>query len=119
MRKVLLLDDEPEITRLVVLCLAPLGVDVVRAADLTGALALARSEDIGLVLLDLALGNEDGLDILPGLRSEPRLADVPVVAFTAHDSRRREAFERGADAFLARPFEAADLTAAVELLLVR
>jgi DNA-binding response OmpR family regulator len=118
-KKVLLLDDEPEISALVVLCLAPLDIDVVHALDLATALEVARTEEIGLILLDLALGDEDGLDILPSLRAEPRLAEVPVVAFTAHHSRRREALARGADSFLERPFGTADLTATVDLLLVR
>ena len=56
---------------------------------------------------------EDGLDILPRLRAEPRLGSVPVVAFTAHDSRRREAFEKGVDGFVGRPFAQADLKSAV------
>lgn len=115
MTKVLLVDDEPEIESLVSLCLAPLGVGVVVAANLAQAVDAARREEIGLVLLDLALGSEDGLDILPSLRSEPRLDGVPVVAFTAHDSRRREALNLGVDAFLVRPFHTRDLRSTVEL----
>jgi DNA-binding response OmpR family regulator len=119
-RKVLLIDDEAGITRLVALCLEPLGVEVVHAVDLDGALAvLARGVDVGLVLLDLALDSEDGLDILPRLRAAPQLKDVPVVAFTAHDSRRREALARGIDSFIVRPFAFGDLQSAVEVHLLR
>ena len=115
MKRVLIVDDEPDIASLVALCLAPLGVQVVAATGLLSALRVARVEDIGLVLLDLALGDEDGLEILPRLRDEPRLAGVPVVAFTAHDSRRREAIDSGVDSFLPRPFASADLQSTVEL----
>ena len=69
-----------------------------------------------MVLLDLALGDEDGLDILPYLRADPSLSGIPVVAFTAHDSRRREALASGVDSFLGRPFAAAQLRATVETL---
>jgi CheY-like chemotaxis protein len=117
-RRVLVVDDEPDMVRLVALCLDPLGVDVVPASDLGTALEAARHSEIGLVLLDLSLGEEDGLDILPSLRSDPRLAGVPVVAFTAHDSRRREALASGVDSFLPRPFASADLQATVAELLV-
>lgn len=79
-----------------------------------GALAMARTNEIGMVLLDLALGDEDGLEILPRLREDPSLSGVPIVAFTAHDSRRREAIECGVGHFLGRPFSAGDLRLLVE-----
>jgi DNA-binding response OmpR family regulator len=94
-------------------------VEVVHAKDLAAALDMARGVDVGLVLLDLALENEDGLEILPHLRDEPSLKDVPVIAFTAHDSRRREALDRGVDSFLVRPFSSGDLRSTVEVHLLR
>lgn len=109
MKRVLIVDDEPGIGPLVSLCLDPLGVEVVVANGLDDALDAAREGSIGLVLLDLALGYEDGLDILPRLKEEPSLRGVPVVAFSAHDSRRQEALQQGVDSFLARPFASADL----------
>lgn len=118
MKRVLIVDDEPDIASLVALCLDPLGVQVVLASDLLSALRLAQEEDIGLVLLDLALGDEDGLEILPRLRDEPSLSGVPVVAFSNHDSRRREAIDSGVDSFLSRPFASADLQSMVERYLV-
>ena len=66
----------------------------------------------------VALGNEDGLGILPDLRSEPSLAGVAIVAFTAHDSRRQEALDQGVDVFLQRPFSSVDLSSTVEAHLV-
>jgi DNA-binding response OmpR family regulator len=110
---VLVVDDEPDMGSLVELCLDPLGVEVVQAEGLTSARSLAKQTDVDIVLLDLSLGEEDGLEILAELRRSPGLFDVPVVAFTAHDSRRAEAFERGVDAFLARPFAYQDLQATV------
>ena len=118
MKRVLIVDDEPDIASLVALCLDPLGIDVVQAHGLSSALRIAREDDIGLVLLDLALGDEDGLDILPQLRDEPSLSGVPVVAFSAHDSRRREALDSGVVSFLPRPFASADLQSTVELYLI-
>lgn len=56
------------------------------------------------MLLDLALGAEDGLEMLPQLREEPRLSGVRIVAFSNHDSRRREALERGSRRFSQAPF---------------
>jgi DNA-binding response OmpR family regulator len=118
-RNVLLVDDDPSMTSLVQLCLHRLEVGVLQADGASGALAMARTNDIGMVLLDLALGDEDGLEILPRLREDPSFAGVPIVAFTAHDSRRQEALECGVDHFVPRPFSAADLRALVEDYLSR
>jgi two-component system OmpR family response regulator len=112
-KQVLMVDDEPGIGPLVSMCLEDLDVEVVVASGLEGALEIAREGRVGLVLLDLALGDEDGVEILPHLRSEPTLDGVPVVAFSAHDSRRTEALDQGADSFLGRPFTSTDLKATV------
>ncbi|MGH9106168.1 MAG: response regulator [Acidimicrobiales bacterium] len=119
MKQVLVIDDEPGIAELVSWCLGPLGVGVVLASGLQSALGAAGEGNIGLVLLDFNLGEEDGLEILPKLREDPNLKDVPFVAFTAHDSRRREALELGVSCFIGRPFASVDLRTAVELHLVR
>ena len=115
----LVIDDDAEILSLVAMCLDPLRVEVVLASGLAGALALSRAAPVGLVLLDLSLGDEDGLDILPLLRADPSLRGVPVVAFTAHDSRKHEAIASGVDSFVRRPFAAADLRATVQKFLVQ
>ncbi len=118
-RKVLLIDDLDEIVPLVSMCLRPLGVEVLHARNLGDALALGRSGEIGLVLLDLALGAEDGLQILPAVREAEGLEGLPVVVLTAHHSRKKQAFEAGAECFIERPFGAAELQGTVDLHLVR
>jgi DNA-binding response OmpR family regulator len=115
MKKVLVIDDEPGIGRLVSWCLDPLGVEVVLADGLESAVAAAGAQDIGLVLLDFDLGPEDGLEILPDLRAAANLDGVAVVGFSAHDSRRDEAFQKGVVDFVNRPFMNAALREAVKL----
>ncbi len=102
---VLLIDDEPAMDALVRMSLPDPAIRVVRAGSLVEALEAARRERPAVVLLDLALRSEDGLAILEPLRQDPAMAGVPVVAFTVHASREREALERGVDAFVAKPFE--------------
>jgi DNA-binding response OmpR family regulator len=106
---VLLIDDEPAMGSLLSMSLEESGARVVQVDDLRGAVAAARLERPRAVLLDLALGNEDGLALLPRLREEPSLAEVPIIVFTIHESREREALEEGADGFVAKPFKAAEL----------
>jgi two-component system sensor histidine kinase/response regulator len=111
---VLLIDDEPRMGRLVGMSVEDLETRVVQVDGLSEALEAARQERPDAVLLDLALGDEDGLEIMPHLRSDPALEDVPIVVFSVHDSRREEAFRRGAKAFVSKPFKRADLRGALE-----
>lgn len=114
MRTVLLIDDEPQMKSLVAMTLDELGVRVRWAANFTEATEAARLESPDLVLLDIDLGREDGLSILPHLREEPAMAGVPVIIFSVHDSKREEALELGVEGFVAKPFRAASLIDAVE-----
>ena len=113
MNTVLLIDDEPQMLTLVAMCLDEFGARVVRAENLAGAVTSARAETPRAVLLDLALGREDGLKLLPRLSSEPALSDVPIVVFSVHDSRRQEALDAGASGFVPKPFRPEQLRAAV------
>ena len=113
-RTVLLIDDEPQMLFLVSMCLEELDARVVRATDLSEARTAARTVAPDMVLLDLALEGEDGMALLPCLRSEPVFASVPVVVFSVHESRRREALECGANDFVAKPFRPDRLRAVVQ-----
>lgn len=114
MTLVLLIDDEPGMENLVAMWLEDLGARVLSARNLREALDATRDAPPDVILLDLALGEEDGLlDILPTLRGEPALAGIPVVAFTVHASREREALEAGVAGFVAKPFHASGLREAL------
>jgi CheY-like chemotaxis protein len=113
MTTVLLIDDEPGMGPLVSAWVADMDVQVVQADGLEEALRAVAEERPGAILLDLNLGEEDGLSILPRLQEEPALANVPVVAFTVHDSREQEARQKGVIGFVAKPFRPGDLRAAI------
>lgn len=99
---------------LVAMTLDDLGVKVVPAATFTEAITAATAERPSLVLLDLVLGDEDGLEILPDLRRDPAFSGVPVVVFTVHDSLEEKARLQGVDGFVSKPFKAETLRRAVE-----
>jgi DNA-binding response OmpR family regulator len=108
-RTVLLIDDEPSMAPLVSMCLEGTNASVVQAENLAGALEEAERCSPRVILLDLSLGPEDGLQILPKLRAHPALTNVPVVVFSVHDSRRREALEQKVSGFLRKPFKSNEL----------
>jgi CheY-like chemotaxis protein len=109
-RTVLLIDDEPSMAPLVSMCLEDTDASIVQVENLSGALEEAERCSPKVVLLDLSLGPEDGLQILPKLRAHPALSNVPVVVFSVHDSRRFEALQqKNVTGFLRKPFKSYEL----------
>jgi DNA-binding response OmpR family regulator len=109
LRTVLLIDDERSMAPLVSMCLEDADASVVQAENLAAALEEADRCSPRVILLDLNLGPEDGLQILPKLRAHPALSNVPVVVFSVHDSRRPEALEQKVSGFLRKPFKSDEL----------
>jgi two-component system response regulator GlrR len=106
---VLLVDDDVELCELLAVRLEANGYRV--SSDHTTAAALQRvgREHVDAILLDLRMGNDDGLDVLDGIRK--RSIDVPVVILTAHGSidTAVEATRRGAFGFVTKPFQDVEL----------
>ena len=84
-RRVLIVDDEPDLLELVHFKLAGQGFDVIRAANGLEALGRARCESPEVIVLDLLLPDLDGLTVCEILRSQPSTRDVPVVVFSVLD----------------------------------
>lgn len=118
MKKVLVVDDEMKITRLLRDYLQQAGFVVVTASDGPGALATARQEKPDMIVLDLGLPGIDGLDVTRTLRSS---SDVPIIIVTARseESDRIVGLELGADDYLVKPFSPKELVARVRAVLRR
>jgi len=108
-RRVLVVEDNEVNREICCALLAELGLEAETAAN--GAEALRRltdeSERFGLVLMDVQMPGIDGYETTRRLRADPRLADLPVVALTAHalDADRRRCLDAGMDDHLAKPFD--------------
>src|SRR3954468_681927 len=107
MTKILIVDDETTITRLLKLNLEQTGAYVVRCENLaTKALAAAREFKPDLILLDVIMPTMDGGDVASQLRSDRHLKGTPLVFLTATVSRREAGeggLNSGGDLFLAKP----------------
>jgi NtrC-family two-component system response regulator AlgB len=100
----LLVDDEGSLRRTLRITLESLGHSVAEAGDGQAALQLLRQQRFDLAFLDLRLGREQGLDLLPQLRHErPEMGVVVVTAYASVDSAV-EAMRRGAFDYLPKPF---------------
>ena len=119
--RILVVDDEPDITALVAYHLAKAGYRVSTAANGPDALKAAREERPDIVILDLMLPGVSGYDVLAELRRRDETRDVGVILLT---SRREEAdrirgLSLGADDYLSKPFSPQELSLRVNALLRR
>jgi NtrC-family two-component system response regulator AlgB len=112
--RVLVIDDEKNIRATLSACLESLNCSVSQAASRTAALTAVRGGRFDLAFLDLRLGDEDGLELLPDLLSEN--PDLLVVVVTAYATIKTavEAIRRGARDYLAKPFEPAQIRHVVD-----
>jgi two-component system alkaline phosphatase synthesis response regulator PhoP len=103
---VLVCDDEPVLRILVRATLDRGNYTVVEARDGHEALALARSEQPDLILLDVVMPGRTGPDVLADLRGDPATATTPVIVLTARgEATDHQAMLRaGADGYLTKPF---------------
>ena len=119
--KVLLVDDEDQLRRVMKDLLERDGYEVTEAADGVEALDQVDRHAPDIIVLDLNLPGLDGYGVLTHLRSRPATQDIPVVVLTAlgdEDSEVR-VFELGADDFLSKPFRARALSARLQAVLGR
>ncbi len=108
---ILVIEDVVSTTRFISAVLAADPFQIVTATDGRKGQQLVAELLPDLILLDLALPEVDGFDVLDSIRADPATAATPVVIITAHgdSSTAAEARDRGADAFIAKPFRPAEL----------
>ncbi len=108
---ILVIEDVVSTTHFISAVLAADPFQIVTATDGRKGQQLVAELVPDLVLLDLALPEVDGFDVLDSIRADPATAATPVVIITAHgdSSTAAEARDRGADAFISKPFRPAEL----------
>jgi CheY-like chemotaxis protein len=119
--KVLLVDDEDQLRRVMRDLLEAEGYGIAEARDGPQALDQVDQYAPDIIVLDLNLPTLDGYGVLAELRSRPSTRDIPVIVLTAKGEEDNEVrvFELGADDFLTKPFRARALSARLEAILAR
>jgi two-component system phosphate regulon response regulator PhoB len=119
--RILVVDDEPDITALVAYHLAKAGYRVSTASNGTEAIRTATEQRPDIVVLDLMLPGLSGLDVLQALRKQAETREVGVILLTARreEADRIRGLSLGADDYLTKPFSPHELTLRVAAILRR
>ena len=119
--RILLVDDEPSIVKMVGKRLEVEGFEVLIAMDGQAGLEQARSAQPHLIVLDLMLPKLNGYEICTMLKQDPRYQKIPIVLFTAKTQAKDEQLgkECGADAYVRKPFRAQELIEQIRKLIAQ
>jgi two-component system, OmpR family, alkaline phosphatase synthesis response regulator PhoP len=118
-KKILVVDDEPIITKVLESRLKANGYDVVSAADGQEALNKARSENPDLIILDIMLPKIDGYRVCRLLKFDDKYKNIPILMLTARiqDTDKATGEQCGANAYLPKPFDPQSLLEKIKELL--
>ncbi len=115
-RKILTVDDEKHIVRLIQVNLERHGYQVVTANDGREALEKVESENPDLVILDVMMPYMDGFEVLQNMKRNPSTRDIPVIMLTAkaQDADVFKGWQSGVDCYLTKPFNPMELISFVQ-----
>ncbi|OGW69141.1 MAG: hypothetical protein A2036_00245 [Omnitrophica bacterium GWA2_50_21] len=118
-KKILIVDDEPDLVHMISNRLKASGYEVLSALDGQAGLELAKTTRPDLIILDLMLPRMDGYKVCSYIKKDSRYSKIPILLFSAkaqeEDIKMGE--EAGADAYIVKPFEAQALLDKIKTLL--
>jgi DNA-binding response OmpR family regulator len=119
MSRILAVDDEPHILKLVAFSLKAGGFEVIEANDGLSAIEIAQAEQPDLILLDVMMPVLDGFEACRRLKQDPATSEIPVVMLTAKTqlSEQKAGLDSGALGYICKPFTPKDLVAQVQAYL--
>jgi two-component system phosphate regulon response regulator PhoB len=120
-KNILIVDDEPDVIRLVSQNLMAAGFQVTKASDGEEAMEIIRRQHPSLVILDLNMPRMSGTEVLRAIKNDSRTSAISVVMLTARKDEvdRIVSLELGADDYVTKPFSPRELTLRVKSILSR
>ena len=112
--KILVADDEQEIRNLLDHFLKGQGYEVVLASDGNQALKLAAEENPQVIILDIKMPGLDGLEVCKRLKEKEQTKLIPVIVITGFGDNKMAALNIGADDFVNKPFDMAEISSRVK-----
>jgi DNA-binding response OmpR family regulator len=118
--RILIVDDQPELAGMMADLLGDAGYDTRTAANGREALADVQADPPDLLLLDVQMPELDGFELATMLKADPATATIPIIMVSAHEGRgaRLIGLESGAEDYLSKPVDPAELIAKIRNLLL-
>lgn len=118
-KKILVVDDDPDILRLVEVVLKRSGFLVVTAKNGMDALSYLQSDVPSMILLDVAMPGMNGFEVLGKLKGEERMRQVPVMMLTARSQKEEivKAIQLGAQNYMVKPFDSRELITRIKKII--
>ncbi len=118
-KKILVVDDEPEIVLMVETRLQANGYEVISGNDGETALKMAKEENPDLIVLDVMMPSPNGFQVCRTLKDSPEHKNIPIILLTAKvtDSDKFWGTESGADEYVTKPYNPEDLLEKIKKLL--
>ena len=113
--RVLLIDDDLRLVTVLQIRLEALGYEVHTASGGADGVAAAKRNTPHVIVLDISMPGIDGYEVCRRVRADPVVRGTPIIVMSAiaHEAARHAAREAGADLFVAKPYEAAQVLAAI------
>lgn len=111
-KTILVVDDEPDIVKLVEISLKLGNYEVLKAYNGSEALDLLKTHHPDLILLDIMMAGLSGYEVCEKIKQDPNLKDIPVVMLTAKSQKNdaEKGLEVGADDYIIKPFDPYELS---------
>lgn len=120
-KKILIIEDEPDIRKTLVYNIAREGYDVTTASSLSEGKQHIDLASFSLIILDLMLPDGSGLDLCRDIKSDANKSNIPIIILTAKDDEvdKVVGFELGADDYVTKPFSVRELILRIKAVLKR
>jgi len=117
-KKILIVEDDPDIISLLEFRLRDKGFDVLTATDGAEGLEIARREHPDLITLDINLPEVNGFTVCSMLKADPQYSDIPIIMLTARDGATDSVFDDSVkpETYITKPFDIDDLIEKIHAL---
>jgi two-component system alkaline phosphatase synthesis response regulator PhoP len=109
MQNILVIDDDPDIGLMIKSLMEYKGYAVSVLESSAQANKILKNYSIDLVILDMLLSGESGIDVIAGFKNDSAIAHIPVMMMSAHPHAKKICLQAGADDYISKPFDMQDI----------
>jgi DNA-binding response OmpR family regulator len=114
--KIIVLDDDPDISMMLKLMLEYKGYSVNTAERPLEMYSILQTTEVHLIIMDMLLSGANGTEVCASLKRETATASIPIMMISAHPNAKEMCLHAGADDFISKPFEMEDILSRISML---